>query len=94
MQWDSRNKNRIAVLALANNPPLSTASDNVPMPDPNVITDADIASIYRDKVDYLKAQNLPVESLESFSTRAKKVESNLKKTNASKEDILETIKCL
>jgi hypothetical protein len=94
MQWDARNKNRIAVLALANNPPLSTASDNVPMADPNAITDADIASIYRDKVDYLKAQNLPVESLESFSTRAKKVESNLKKISASKEDILETIKCL
>jgi len=64
------------------------------MADPNVVTDADIAAIYKDKVDYLKAQNLPVETLESFSARAKKVQENLKKINAPKEHILETIKCL
>jgi hypothetical protein len=93
MQWGEQNGDRQAILALANKS-RTEAAPGTPIADPNVITDADIANIYKDKVDYFKAQNLPVESLESFSTRAKKLESNLKKINASKENILESIKCL
>jgi hypothetical protein len=95
MQWGEQNGDRQAILALANKTKAEvTAAPGTPMADPNVITDADVAAIYKDKVDYLKAQNLPIESLESFSARAKKVQENLKKINASKEAILETIKCL
>jgi hypothetical protein len=94
MQWDERNKNRIAILALANNTPSPTAPAGSSMADPNAITDADIAAIYRDKLDYFKSQNIPAPSLEQFSLQAKKLADNLKKANMSKEDILEALKCL
>jgi hypothetical protein len=94
IQWDERNKKRIAVLALANNPPLLSASDNIIMSDSNAITDADIASIYRDKLDYFNAQYMPAPSLEEFSAQAKKIADDLKKINRSKEQILEALKCL
>jgi hypothetical protein len=95
MQWGERNGDRQAILALANKTKAeATSTPGTVMTDPSAITDADIAKIYKDKVDALKAQNLPVESLESFSARAKKLVDNLKKGNFSKEDILESIQCL
>lgn len=95
MQWGERNGDRQAILALANKTKAeATSTPGTVMTDPSAITDADIAKIYKDKVDALKAQNLPVETLESFSARAKKLVDNLKKGNFSKEDILESIQCL
>ena len=93
MQWGERSGERQAILALANSTP-AIATANSPMVDPTAITDADIASIYKDKVDYFKAQNINAPSLEEFSVQAKKLADNLKKANMPKEDILEALKCL
>jgi hypothetical protein len=93
MQWGERSGERQAILALVNSTP-AIATANSPMVDPNAITNADIASIYNDKVDYLKAQNINGPSLEEFSVQAKKLADNLKKANMPKEDILEALKCL
>ena len=94
MQWGERSGERQAIIALATNTPTPSAPAGTPMADPTMITDADIASIYRDKVDYFKSQNITGPSLEEFSTQAKKLADNLKKANMPKEDILEALKCL
>ena len=91
MQWGERNGDRQAVLTLANQ---ARTQVNAPMSDPNAITDAEIAAIYKEKVDYLAAQNLPVESLESFSARAKRLVDLSKKAGMVKNEILEQVKCL
>ncbi len=59
------------------------------------ISDVEIADIYRDKIDYLKVQNLPIVPFFIFKSKARNLEDSLRKmNNSTKETILEALKCL